>query len=223
MFKIPDFKKAMEYENDFYLSCNKARIGKLLAHYELYKMASKAPGAIVECGVFKGVSFVRFAVFESLYGKKPHKKLIGFDTFSKFPETSFKPDIKYREKFIKAAGENSISRQQLEKVLRNKGIGENIEMIEGDILKTVPEYLRKNPSLKISLLNLDTDVYEPASVILENFYPRISKGGILVLDDYKIFPGETRAVDEYFINKNVSIKSFNHLTTPRFIVKSRSI
>ena len=40
-------------------------------------------------------------------------------------------------------------------------------------------------------------------IILENLYPRITKGGILMLDDYGTHPGETKAVDEYFQNKNI--------------------
>jgi len=67
---------------------------------------------------------------------------------------------------------------------------------------------------EISLLNLDTDVYEPAVTILENLYPRIVKGGILILDDYGIFPGETKAAEEYFKDKKVEIKKFSFSTPP---------
>ncbi len=61
MITLPDFQKAFEYENNFYLSCDNTRLSKILAHYELFKMARELPGAIVECGVFKGTSLVRFA------------------------------------------------------------------------------------------------------------------------------------------------------------------
>ena len=47
MIKLPNFKKAFEYENNFYLSCDITRISKILAHYELYKMAENVPGEIV--------------------------------------------------------------------------------------------------------------------------------------------------------------------------------
>ena len=78
---------------------------------------------------------------------------------------------------------------------------------------------RSNPELKISLLNLDTDIYEPAVTILEHFYPKITKGGILMLDDYGTHPGETKAVDEYFKNKTVEIKKFSFSMTPCYIIK----
>ena len=33
MISLPDFEKAFEYENNFYLSCDITRISKILAHY----------------------------------------------------------------------------------------------------------------------------------------------------------------------------------------------
>ena len=219
MIKLPEFNKSFEYENNFYLSCDPSRISKILAQYELYKLAMNIPGAIVECGVFKGASLVRFAMFRDLFGNPYSKKIIGFDVFGKFPKTKFSQDIEPRKKFVETAGESSISTQQLIKVLRHKGIDKFVELIKGDITKTVPDYLKKHPELRISLLNLDTDVYEPAVTILKYLYPRITNGGILILDDYGVFPGETKAIDEYLRNKNVEIRKFPFARTPCYVVK----
>jgi len=219
MIELPDFKKAIEFENNFYLSCDNTRLSKIMAHYELFKMTQELPGAIVECGIFKGASFVRFAGFRELLGNTFSRKLICFDIFGKFPETKFEDDASYRENFIKKAGEESITKEQLFEVLKNKGTINNIELIEGDINRTVPQYLIDNPHLKISLLNLDTDIYEPAVTILENFWPRIVRGGILIIDDYGVFPGETKAIDDYFIDKKISIKKFAYAMTPTYIIK----
>jgi len=220
MLQLPDFNKAFDYENDFYLSCDNNRLGKFMAHYELYKMAQNLPGAIVECGVFKGVSFTRFAGFRDLLGSASAHKLIGFDIFGDFPETKFEEDIFYRERFIKAAGASSISVEQLREVLHNKGIDKNVELIAGDITKTLPEYIEKNPQLKVSLINLDTDIYEPSVTILEYLYPRLVTGGILILDDYGTFPGETKAIDDYFKGQNIKIQKFPFAMTPCYIVKA---
>ena len=104
-------------------------------------------------------------------------------------------------------------------VFKNKRVDENIELVKGDVTQTIPEYLKNNPHLKISLLNMDTDVYEPAVVILEQLYSRIVTGGILVLDDYGVFPGETKAVDEFFKDQKIEIQKFSFALTPCFIVK----
>lgn len=219
MIKLPNFKKPYEYENNFYLSCDNSRIGKILAHYELFKIANDLPGTIVECGVFKGISLVRFAMFRELFGHSSSKEIIAFDAFGKFPNTKYQHDVKLRRNFIKTSGKEGISKQQLVKVLKNKKIDKNTDLIKGDITQTVPRYLKTHPQLKISLLNLDTDIYEPAVTILENLYPRIVKGGVLILDDYGNFPGETKAVDDYFKNKNVEIRKFPFAMTPSYIIK----
>ena len=219
MIKLPDFNKAFEYENNFYLTCGSSRVGKFLAHHQLYDMARKATGEIVECGVFKGASLTRFAAFRELFEHHNTKKIIDFDIFGKFPNTKFKADFKKRAEFIDEAGIQSISKEQLIRVLKNKGIYKNIELVKGDITKSVPKYLEKHPELRISLLNIDTDIYEPAVTILEYLFPRIVKDGILILDDYGVFPGETKAVDEYFKNKKIEIKKFSFSKTPSYVIK----
>ena len=219
MIELPNFEKAFEYENNFYLSCDITRISKILSHYEIYKMIKEVPGEIIECGVFKGASYLRFAMFREIFGNPFSKKIIGFDTFSKFPETTFQDDNKARNKFINSAGSDSISKDQLLKILDNKGLNKHVDLIEGDITETIPSYVKANPELKISLLNLDTDIYEPTVTILEHLYPKITKGGILMLDDYGTHPGETKAVDEYFKNKTVEIKKFSFAMTPCYIIK----
>lgn len=219
MITLPDFEKAFEYENGFYLSCDITRIGKILSHYELFKLSQELSGDIVEFGVFKGVSLARWAMFRNLFGNPFSKKIVGFDTFDKFPDTSFKPDLELQQKGFKTAGEFSISKEQLVDVLKRKRVEQNVELVEGDILKTIPEYLKTHQELKISLLNLDVDIYEPSVAILEHMYPRLVKGGILILDDYNVYAGETKAVDEYFKGQNIKIRKFPFAMTPCYIIK----
>lgn len=232
MIELPDFNRVWDYENNFYLSCDSSRIAKIIAHYELYKTVENIPGDIVECGVFKGVSLCRFAMFRDVL-KNYSKKIIGFDTFAKFPETRFnlgfdekrdmnssywKTDDEGRKKHIEISQE-SISKEQLYKILEHKGIKSSVELIEGDITQTVPKYVEEYKDQKISLLNLDVDIFEPTVTILEYLYPRITKGGVLILDDYGKFPGETKAVDDYFKDKDVEIRKFAFSEYPKFVIK----
>ena len=71
MIELPDFEEAFSYENNFYLSCDITRLSKLLAHYEIFKIARDCPGEIVEGSVFKGASIARFAMMRSLFGNPP--------------------------------------------------------------------------------------------------------------------------------------------------------
>lgn len=216
---MPDFNKSFEYENNFHLTCGIQRIAKILVHYELYSRIIEVPGAVVECGVFKGVSLTGFATFRNLLSSPFSKKIIGFDTFKEYPETNFEADKLERERFIREAGCHSISKKQLENVLEYKKINESIELVEGNIVETVPTYVKAHPELKISLINLDVDIYEPSVVVLEYFYPKLERGGILLLDDYGFFPGSTKAVDEYFKNRNIRIQKIPFCKKPCFIIK----
>ena len=50
-------------------------------------------------------------------------------------------------------------------------------------------------------MRLDTDFYESTKVELEILFPRLAKGGILIIDDYGNWKGAKKAVDEYFDNR----------------------
>jgi hypothetical protein len=219
MRDLPDFEDAFTHENNFYLSCDDSRIGKILTHYELFKMIKDLPGDIVECGVFAGVSLARFVSFRNLLEHPNSRKIIGFDTFDKFPTTNFEQDKLRREQFIVEAGSDSISKKQLLEVLERKNNNHLVELIEGDITRTIPDYVSSNPQLKISLLHLDVDIFEPSVTILEHLYPKVVSGGIIILDDYGQFPGETKAVDDYLKNKNIKIHKFPFSRTPCYIIK----
>ena len=219
MIDIPDKKMAYDFENGFYLTCSPGRVGKLIAHYELYKKALKLPGVIIECGVFKGASFTRLAIFRELFESSGTRKIIGFDTFNVFPESTYIEDKSKLASFIGEAGNKSISKEQLEQVLDNKQCGNMIELIEGDILETVPDYIDKHPELKIALLHLDVDIYEPSKCSLQYFYARLVKGGILILDDYGIFPGATKAIDDFFEDKVETPLKFPFSHAPSYIIK----
>ena len=58
--------------------------------------------------------------------------------------------------------------------------------------------------------------------ILEHLYPRLTVGGILILDDYETFPGEAKAVDDYFKDKQIEIKKFPFSLSPSYIIKNNT-
>ena len=44
-------------------------------------------------------------------------------------------------------------------------------------------------------------------------------GGCIMFDDYGVFPGETKAVDEFFTNKGLVVQKLTVSHTPSFIIK----
>jgi O-methyltransferase len=57
----------------------------------------------------------------------------------------------------------------------------------------------------ISLLRLDTDWYESTRHELIHLFSRISKGGVIIIDDYGHWKGAREAVDEYIRENNIKI------------------
>lgn len=219
MVSLPELENAFEYENNFYFTCEPGRLGKIIAHYELFKRIIDLPGEIIEFGVFKGVSLLRFAMLRNLLSSENAKKIVGFDTFDKFPETKNPVDAKHTMDFINEAGNQSISTDALYETLEWRGVNKNIELIRGDISYTLPEYVKLHPELKVALLHIDVDLYEPSKVILELLYSKVVPNGVIILDDYATFGGETIAVDEFFKGKEVEIKKFPFILRPSYILK----
>ena len=121
---------------------------------------------IIECGVFKGISLIRFLTFRDLLKKTSQKKVIGFDAFGKFPKQKIKEDNFFAKSHDTRIG-LGFSEKVLKKILKKKF--KNFQLIKGNIEKTIPDFLRKNKNLKISFLHLDLDVFKPTELALGFF------------------------------------------------------
>ena len=140
-----------------------------------------------------------WSVFRELIENENSRKIIGFDMFGPFPEAHNAGDEVFRNKWLDETGGDYLEIEELEKALSLKNIG-NVELIKGDILTTLDRYVQMNPFMRISLLHIDTDIYEPSKKALEVLYDRVVTGGIIIADDYGV-AGETDAFDEFFDGK----------------------
>jgi hypothetical protein len=70
---------------------------------------------------------------------------------------------------------------------------EQVVFVRGRVEDTVPA---RAPQ-RISLLRLDTDWYGSTYHELVHLYPRLSRGGVLIIDDYGHWQGARRAVDRF--------------------------
>ena len=125
-----------------------------------------------------------------------------------------------REEFVKAAGNIGPSRDELLDSLKEQGLHENIELFDGDICETVPRFVKTTPQTRISLLNIDVDLYEPTLCCLENLYPIVTTGGVIILDDYGAFPGANTAIEEFFVDKEEQIQKLPYSFSVSFVVKT---
>ena len=177
-----------------------------------YVCNNKIPGSIIECGVWKGGSMM--AVAKTLLDlKQSDRDLYLFDTFEGMTKpTDYDQKMHATEKAIVKFGKEKISEDSsswcrsplddVKKAVYSVGYDKKkIHFIKGKVEDTIPE---KAPE-EISLLRLDTDWYESTRHELEHLFPHISKGGVILIDDYDTWKGVKKAVDEYISNNKVPL------------------
>ena len=205
-------------ENAFYHKSNISRLGKLIYQYEIYKLIKDLPGDVLEFGVFKGNSLIRFLTFRSIIENNFSRKVYGFDTFKEFPTQKRKNDKKLKKEFTADAGK-PIRKNILKSILDKKKF-ENFELVEGDVLKSLNKFLKNNPNLKISLLHLDMDVFNATNFVINKLKDRIVKNGIILIDDYGTVEGATKVIDNFLQkNKKIELKKMSFYKVPSFIIK----
>jgi O-methyltransferase len=171
-------------------------------------VANDIEGDFVECGVWRGGNSVIAAdVFKNLGAARA---VWLFDTFAGMtPPTEF--DVNYRGepavvKFTKSQqpNHNTWCYAPLEEVQENfkraSLLGDRVHFVAGDVADTLGK--AQGLPQKISVLRLDTDWYESTKIELESLFPRLSAGGVLIIDDYGHWGGARKAVDEYFGGKS---------------------
>lgn len=196
------------------------RLRKLFVRYELYKLVENVPGDIIECGVFKGAGWMYWLKILDLYSRGEQKKVLGFDTFSSFADSLLDYEKESAKAFTDEAEFEGVDPNAILECAKKAGFT-NGELISGDVLETIPEYVKNNTGFRISLLNLDFDTYHGTKVGLDYFYDLVSPGGIIVFDEYgKRGWGESDAVDEFIKDKNIDLKAIRNSFQPTaYIVK----
>jgi hypothetical protein len=187
----------------------RAQVTRFAALYELFKLVLPVKGSIVECGVYRGASFMTFAQLSAaLEPTNLTRRLYGFDSFGGFPSVSAadRPGSTGATAGDLAADSYDELNRLLEIYDDDRFIGHlpKARLIRGDVTETIPAFVADNPHLVVSLLFLDLDLYEPTRVAIKNLVPRMPKGAVLAFDelDNPLWPGETSAaLDELGLNR----------------------
>ncbi len=214
-------KESWRAYDDFLMVGTLDRYTKLWARYDLFKMVIDLPGDIVECGVLNGGGVLYWARMLQVFTPLSQRKVIGFDTFAGYPETmKGKQDKKTSDAFVKTTQYTGSSPEDIMKTAASLGLDRWIELVKGDATKVIKEYVQKNIGFRAALVNLDFDIYEPTLAALENLYPLVVPGGIIVFDEYAVHQwGESKAADEFFKGKNVVLKSLPWTFSPTAYLK----
>lgn len=189
------------------------RLTRLLSLYEIFKRIMPVKGSIIECGVYHGFGLMSWAQISAvLEPANLTRRIYGFDTFEGFPDATEKDvsALMKPERGQLSSNSHEELLQLIELYDRNRFLGHvnKVSLVKGDVVETIPQFVKENKHLLVSMLFLDMDLYEPTKVALEHFVPRMSKGAVIAFDelDNPLWPGETLAMLEYFRGSSLRLE-----------------
>lgn len=176
-----------------------------------YVVRAQIPGDIVECGVWRGGSMM--AVARTLIESGDTRRTLRlFDTFQGMsPPTS---------KDISVTGQTaeSILREQDKDDPRSAWCAATLEDVQNGLSLTgypkdrivyakgkVEDTIPRSAPETIAILRLDTDWYQSTKHELDHLFPRLVRGGVLIIDDYGHWRGARQAVDEYLAESGTKL------------------
>ena len=187
--------------------------------YEQFNKTRSVKGCIVECGVSGGNTLAYFSHLNKV--NSGTRKVWAFDSFEGFPEASSHDGEWFKKNgkpgYTKFTIEYVKSRLRVTK-LTDREI-DDINFIKGWIPQSFNEY----DGGPVSLLNLDVDLYQSIKDSLEYFWPLISKGGVVLLDEYTFgtdmerWPGAKIAIDEFCTKNDIEVQI--HYTGKAYLEK----
>lgn len=174
-----------------------------------YLERSAVPGAIVECGVWKGGSMLA-AVLTLQELNHTARDLYLYDTFEGMTPPG-PQDVDYAGNTGDDLFGSGVDTQQIlpaapldqvRTLLESTGYpADRLHFVQGDVTETIPAQV----PAEIALLRLDTDWYSSTAHELEHLFPLIADGGVLMIDDYGHWQGARKAVDEYLARTGVKL------------------
>jgi len=152
--------------------------------FQAVQATKNIAGSTMECGVYRGGSSIIIAIND------PNKCHYALDTFSGFPDIACEFDTHEEGQFADV---------QFSEVQRLFSCFENIIVMKG----LFSDSFKKLINEKLSFVYCDADLYRSTMECCTFCYSRLSKGGIMLFDDYLIGDtlGVKKAVDEFFCNK----------------------
>lgn len=170
------------------------------------------PGETAELGVFQG------AFAAEINRLVPEKKLYLFDTFCGFDRRDIEIEQEVGNAFAK---EGAFSDTSIDMVKARLPYPKQAVFCPGYFPESLENLEIELP--EFSLVSLDSDLYEPTYEGLKRFYPRLARGGVLLIHDYNSlqFPGVKKAVERFCEEQKIFVVPLMDLHGSAVIVKLR--
>lgn len=162
---------------------------------------NKVKGDLIECGVAAGSQIAMMQ--QTLIENNEDRTIWGFDSFCGIPyateHDAAQPAIGEIDTtklgVLESTGVSSHSKDSvLQNFKRYELPTHNVKLIEGWFEDTVHPQSKHIKS--IALLRLDGDLYRSTQVCMKHLFKKLSKGGVLIIDDYQL-DGCRKAIHEF--------------------------
>lgn len=166
----------------------------------------KIPGCVVELGVWKGG--MSAAIAELMGADREYFLLDGFEGMPPAKEIDGKKALDWQSNksspdyLDNCKADISFARQAMKMSAAPKH-----EIIKGWFNETVPAFI---PPGKIAILRLDCDWYDSMMICFDYLYKHVAPGGLIILDDYLVYEGCSRAVHDFLSRNNSSLMIRQH-------------
>ena len=159
----------------------------------------KVEGAIVECGVLDGGT----AALMAWASRRSRRAVHLFDSWQGLPDSTEEDGSEAAQWVGDVVG----SPKRVSAVMGKLGIdATRVHFHHGWFTDTFPQIQID----QIALLHIDPDFYAPVKLCLDHWYPRLSPGGYVQLDDYECFSGCNRATDEFLATRlDIKLESWS--------------
>ncbi len=153
---------------------------------QMLRMLPPIAGDLAECGVFEGASAYQLCRFASEHGRRVHL----FDSFQGLSVPKENDGAYWTEGGLSASEE---------KVRANLKEFHCFETFPG----WIPKAFTKVADRRYAFVHIDVDLEQPTFDSIAFFYPRVSRGGVMLLDDhgYDTCPGARKAALDFMADK----------------------
>jgi len=212
---------------------------RLITLYQQVRYCEEAciPGALVECGVWKGGA-VGLMALANLKLSTARRDLHLFDAFTEICEPDEAVDGARAVQEARAWSRNGGTQGRLRPLTgvydafggpgtleENRNLLENIISYNPDRIQYHEGWFQETLPAKastigpIALLRLDGDLYASTKVCLEHLYDQVVPGGVVIIDDYGAYEGCRKAVDEFIATRGLKIFLSHVDTDCRYWIK----
>lgn len=192
-------------------------IARFLSLYQCYQMTLGLAGHMAEVGVFRGAASLFLAKLSLLYEPQSFTQVHGFDWFQEPTPEQIAAKLKgytYYEPY-----------ERIRDLIGVQGLQRYVLLHRHDVTTELEDFFKEHPHLQFKLVFLDAGEYDIVAKSLQEFWPRLTTGGIIIFDqfNFEMAPGETHAV-KTFLPEDVVIRTFPHGWMPTaYVIKGERL